>query len=239
MDEVIIERPRWNRGKTGKGRYQERARLDPEALPTKERMKLRHGSKELNENLAPLRRFLARRVGRSWNTVHQEISAQLSMASAVQKHVLDHLRQFVELHPVMIDGVPHEPVALGSARDDYRPVRGFYVCPQTGILRATPSVRRWPRKPPPFPREDARALDPATQLHRLEGVWYRITLAPVPTSPVAAAGCFDVVLRKALGERGVRDYDGALYQTYGRRDRYAVAKVQLGSRALKRWLATG
>jgi hypothetical protein len=118
--------------------------------PTKLRMGPRMRSKWLNENLAPLRRFLRRRVGQPWNTVHAEICAHIQCDSAVQKHVLDHLRHYVELHPVFIDGVPHHAQARRFGRADghgYPPLsdygRSFYVCPQTGTLQ---HVRRQPRR---------------------------------------------------------------------------------------------
>jgi hypothetical protein len=103
-------------------------------------MWFRGKTKSFNENLAPLRRFLERRIGRPWNAVWSELREFLSPKSAVQKHVFDHVVQFVERNPVMIDGSPHRPEACGSHRDSYWPLstyglHGFYVCPRTGILR--------------------------------------------------------------------------------------------------------
>ena len=75
----------------------------------------RGSSKHLNENLAPLKRFLARRVGRPWSRVYAEICEHIALRSAVQKHVLDHLHQFVKTAVVLIDGRPHEALAYGPA----------------------------------------------------------------------------------------------------------------------------
>jgi hypothetical protein len=135
MFEVIIERPRWNGWRLPKGRRKEHRRK-LEASP-REPMSIGRGSKALNENLAPLRRFLLRRVGRPWDAVRGEICARIRPASAVQMHVLEHVKQMVEEHAVLIDGVPHHPEAWGRK---YRPLgwnrwRGFYVCPETGVLR--------------------------------------------------------------------------------------------------------
>ena len=52
----------------------------------------RGGLKLLNENLAPLRRYLERQVGRPWDKVYSEIAEGLRVASTVQRHVRDHLR---------------------------------------------------------------------------------------------------------------------------------------------------
>ena len=140
MFEIIIERPRYGARMRPKGRYRTTRRTNPEALPCKEPMWFRGKTKELNENLAPLRRFLERRVGRPWDAVWSELREFLSPKSAVQKHVFDHVEQYVERNPVMIDGIPHNPEASGSKRDRYWPLsmyswRGFYVCPRTGLLR--------------------------------------------------------------------------------------------------------
>jgi hypothetical protein len=146
MFEIIIERPRVKGGWRKPGRPPR----DPESLPRCEPMG-RRGDKQLNENLAPLVRFLTRRLGQPWDEVHSEIAATLSLRSAVQKHVLDHVRQMVLLHPLMLDGRPFYPAA-SSGR--YQPLEGrwrFYVCPRTGRLNAAPP--RPPRKPlVPTPR---------------------------------------------------------------------------------------
>lgn len=138
MFEVIIERPRRGGGwLKGKRRGERTARAFDRAA-AKAGMHVLGGSKSLNENLAPLMRFLRRREGKPWDKVRSEICAVISMASAVQKHVLDHVRQLVEENPVMIDGRPHDPAARGGT---YVPLRWherwprFYVCPKTGLLR--------------------------------------------------------------------------------------------------------
>jgi len=141
MFEIIIERPRLGRSvRRSGGRHDARAKADPESAPRWEPVWYRGNTRCLNENLAPLRRFLAARVGRPWDAVWSEIRASLSPSSAVQKHVFDHVLQYVERNPVMIDGVPHHPDASGSKRDKYFPLRshgkwgGFYVCPRTGLF---------------------------------------------------------------------------------------------------------
>ncbi len=138
MFEVIIERPRWQGGRAKKKRAEERSERALERASNKVPMGRGRGTKTLNENLAPLRRFLGSRVGRPWNSVRSEMCAVLSMSSAVQKHVMMHLKDFVEESPVMIDGRPHHPAAMGGK---YFPVSTsrrwsqFYVCPRTGLLR--------------------------------------------------------------------------------------------------------
>jgi hypothetical protein len=146
MFEVIIERPRWgSRVASHKGRHGERTERALDRAPTKLGMRRLGRSKELNENLAPLRRFLRSRVGKPWNEVRSEMGAVLSMSSAVQKHVLDHVRRYVEENPLMIDGQPHHPIAWGGRHyplTSYGRWATFYVCPRTGLLREAPSQTR-------------------------------------------------------------------------------------------------
>lgn len=78
MAKVIVERPRrgWDGG-------HKKPRGDLDSLPTKVGMKREIiGEKYLNENLSPLRRFLASQVGRPWNKVYADISAYLRPAKS-------------------------------------------------------------------------------------------------------------------------------------------------------------
>jgi hypothetical protein len=141
MFEVIIERPRVNRGyNRPKGRRGE-ARRQQEAPVRESTSRHRGGSKVLNENLAPLRRFLRSRVGRPWNDVHSEICSLLNVRSAVQKHVLDHVKDMVEVNVVLVDGRPHHAAGhlFAGALIVRSRWRGFYVCPRTGLL----CLSRW------------------------------------------------------------------------------------------------
>src|SRR5438874_10641294 len=90
---------------------------------------LRGDSKQLNENLAPLRRYLARQVGRPWNKVYAEIAANLRVDNAVQQHVRDHLRDFVALKP-------RRDVTRGGFRGSLW-WQELYVEPKTGLLCRT------------------------------------------------------------------------------------------------------
>lgn len=137
MSKKLVERPRFP-GRPRKGRA-----LPLEDLPKREGMSRGRGTKRFNENLAPLRRFLERRVGRPWDQVYGEIRARLSPSSAVHMHVLQHLDEMVEKHAILIDGRPHHRSGYGGCQ----PLRGsrwdrFYVCPQTGRLAQYSRPRR-------------------------------------------------------------------------------------------------
>jgi hypothetical protein len=144
MFEVIIERPRGGAGREKGNRRGERTERAFERAPKREGMGMGRGTKWLNENLAPLRRFLRRRTGKPWSRVSSEMSAVLSMRSAVQKHVMDHVRQYVEEDVVLVDGKPHYSHSRhgrsGPLECHPRWPR-FYVCPRTGLLREAPHLR--------------------------------------------------------------------------------------------------
>ena len=240
MFEVIIERPRIGASwpDRTKGRKAEIARLHPDLAPSREPMSIGRGSKHLNENLAPLRRFLERNVGRPWDAVRAEICAHIAARSAVQKHVLDHVKDMVEVNPVLINGEPHYPTGEGPRRDRYRPIRGyrswrFYVCPTTGrLLAPAPDTSRRKKKDQP-PRPDVRPLDKMREARQINGVWYLVTFAEVPKEPALFRASYDVVLRARLNEPSLFSWNGALHEAYGAFDRYAVAKRQLSKREVR------
>jgi hypothetical protein len=240
MFEVIIERPRVGASwpDRTKGRRAEIARLHPDLAPSREPMSIGRGSKHLNENLAPLRRFLEQNVNRPWDAVRSEICAHLTMGSAVQKHVLDHVKDMVEINPVMIEGRPHHPLAEGPRRDRYRPLRAyrswqFYVCPTTGLLKApAPDGSRRKTKERPA-TDDVRPVGDMREARRIDGVWYLVTFAKVPQASATWRDCYDMVLRARLSEPGLFGWCGALRQTYGDSDRYAVSKRQLSKREIR------
>ena len=98
MAKVIVARSRIIDSVRRRGR----ARSDdllPKAVGLRRDAMEHRGFKALNENLAPLRRYLERQVGRSWNQVFSEIASILRPTSTVQQHVRDHLKDFVALKP--------------------------------------------------------------------------------------------------------------------------------------------
>lgn len=153
MAQVIVERPRanghWARTFSERRHAFERGsrdRSDHDVLA--KQMPMRFGrTRYLNENLAPLKKFLRSAVGRPWRLVYSEICAHLATRRAVDVHVRDHLADFVdrtqwhrgELWIVDRHGHFSERVADPPryARRDR-----FFVCCVTGLLRARPAPRR-------------------------------------------------------------------------------------------------
>lgn len=158
MFQVIIERPRGGGGWAKAGRRAEKTARAWDRAPKHAGMKGARGrrTKWLNENLAPLIRFLRSHVGRPWSLVRSELTSVLSMSSAVQKHVLDHVRQLVSERVLSKDGALYD--ATGSWRLDgnNRFRGGFFVCPRTGLLRDAAALSRRSRRASTPPAQTAQ-----------------------------------------------------------------------------------
>jgi hypothetical protein len=253
MYELIIERPRWGSRWLKYPRRAKRvdakvtADRDPDSLPSK--MGMQRGAKaarvykSLNENLAPLRRYLESQVNRPWDKVWSEISANLQSGNTVQQHVRDHVRDFVAYNTFVRDGTIY---LVGRSGGPYRLSDGgyrMYVDPRTGILRRNKHYKSWQGKrrdeATQAGRERAarmREIAPDTQLHKFEDRgWWEVKLAPMPIVRTPQPGTHryyetyepvtDVVLAAKLS-------DLPADELYGRHGVYAVAKRQLSRKEI-------
>lgn len=230
MSKVIVERPRLGGGARlpkGDRRRSQSSCIDD--VPLQEGMRRRwsrSGSyKSLNENLAPLRRFLQRRVGRPWDNVFSEICEHLRITSAVQKHVRDHLHDLVAIH-VKLDGRIIRPKAGRSswgADEIYQP---FYVHPRTGYLRANPRKSKTLYRDRP---RDYIVIDDLRQIRRVNEIWYAVKLAPLPKN---GPSVWDAILRISL--QYTSETARNLTNLYGSVV-YASSKRQLNSREIRNY----
>jgi hypothetical protein len=140
IQKVIVERPRllrgrWKNKKTGLClTSQQKARAldaaeDYDSGPG--RAPSRQHEKKLNENLAPLERYLMRQVGRPWDKVYGEIRGSIDARSATGLHVLQHLPDYVAVKTFLKNGEVFSVGRWGGAS----PVRGLYVDPKSRLLR--------------------------------------------------------------------------------------------------------
>ena len=255
MFEVIIERPRWG-SRMGHPRRARRmdakitAVRDPDVLLSKLGMqrgaKFARASKMLNENLAPLRRYLEKQVNRPWDKVWSDICENLLTASTVQQHVRDHIVDFVGLHSFVRDGVVFVATRHGTlqplAESHYR----LYVDPRSGLLRKNKRYKSWQAKRREMQDAAAkyratrmRELAPGLQAHRLDdNCWWEIRLAPIPTKVVtwpAPKGETRQYLRPDVFTDVVKSAKLSklpIEELYGRPGVYAVAKRQLSRKEI-------
>lgn len=197
MSKVLVERPRLgvkSRRVRKKGYRRALARdVDAEReLPRERITALRGNTTHFNEHLGPLRRFLNARVGRHWDAVYSELCEHIDRGNVVQKHILTHLFHYVEVHAVLVDGVPHHP--HGHRKGPLPPIRGryrWYVCPKSGLLKRAKNEsnaearERWLPKPPPPPMQ---VWVGKSELVRRwpDGRWEMLTMRPIRAQPGAA-----------------------------------------------------
>ena len=163
------------------------------------------------------------------------------MTSAVQKHVMDHLKQYVMTSTWMGTdgrvwgaGWHGRPVAIVPS---YRP--DFYVHPKTGLLAEAPTRARKAKRQSVMPSDPlVRRLSTLRQLRRIDGVWFDVELRKLPegdtmwaTGPVV----WDVVARCTTRKNGAFGYaDERPMRIEWRRGYYAYAKRQLSKREIVR-----
>jgi hypothetical protein len=216
-------------------------------------MRAGYDSRGLNENLAPLRRYLLAQLGRPWNNVFSEICAGIDGCSTVQQHVHQHIHEFIAVDVEVRDGrlidVGNRGGYLGRGRSISQEL---YVDPRTGLICLNRHYR--------FSRRDAtrdllretaevaagrRTVDERTLFLRVEGIWYLVELGVLPKERVVqsvvdstrrrrvfAEPRYDVVLRRAVS-RSVQADLKQCKLLYGSTDFYAQSKRQLSSREIK------
>ncbi len=181
MAKVIVERPRFKPWRLDNPKPSIDIDTElPAFVGIRRPYEERNQAKELNENLAPLRRYLFKQVGRPWDKVYGEISAHLRADNPVQQHVRNHLRDFVETVP--------DPKSYfrQKTRDAIHSGRPLFVDPQTGLLCRSDEVpqakaARRARANKPKPPIDRVRLSDEIELQRIDGLWFEVRLAPVPT----------------------------------------------------------
>jgi hypothetical protein len=232
MSKIIVERPRMGRSSVGlrPGRTRVvvgddgeplRAVREPSGKPRK--------TKTLNENLAPLKRYLAANVGRPWNKVFSEVSEHLKPTSTVQQHVRDHLADFVAIKTRMRAGKVMTSGRWGGEQTLEASYYRYYVHPRTGLLRKNETRVSWQRARKLKQAEAAaavahrmRVIDSKTQLHLFDGAWWEVKLAGIGDGHEA-----DVVLRAKLSALPPEEL-------YGLHNIRACAKRQLNKAEKKK-----
>ena len=214
-----------------------------------------YGYRDLNENLAPLRRYLHSQVGRPWSKVFSEICATIDRRSAVQRHIYQHIDQLIATRVEIRDGRLIECGKFGPS-----PLRAsgeLYVDPRTGLIRRTKAAAlarasERERRQEPDIEARRRILDECTQLLKLEDAWFRVSVEPLPKGkiPTSANGPtrqreiplfrFDVVMRELASRTDERRVSGTSdgrwrrrLWLYGSGELYAFRKRQLSKREIK------
>jgi hypothetical protein len=225
MAKVIVERPRRGGGVKFPRNAASWQRTAPEEWPNRQSIRRCWGAhqKFLNENLAPLRRFLRRRCGRPWDLVYSEISQRIDASSAVQLHVLQHLFDYVCVDTTLR---PRDGAVCDSTGEPLQYWRTFYVHPVTRILCPKERPPRW-RWRHVTDERDVVQKDASHQFRRVNGIWYEVTIAPIPQQGEAAL--WDVIQHKTVNFLTFGEWIYSGVHRY-----YAAAKRQLNKREIRR-----
>jgi hypothetical protein len=245
MFKVIVERPR--RGKSTDGCVRQlRDDLDgPDFLG----MRIGYGHRWLNENLAPLRRYLQSQVNRPWDKVYGDLRTHIDSRSTVKQHILQHLSDFVAINTYIQNNEIWCSDGSGSWHGGPKPLKSsrqpLFVKPSTGILLPNKfaQLARVERKEKRIQASNCadrrRVIGDTEQLLLLNGIWYRVAIAKLqcaqgrsrPTKHWCA-------IRKALvsfenGDSFAGDMHKGNNWLFGAADLYAVSKQQLAKRELR------
>jgi len=249
MYKVIVERPR--RWKAGDGTAA-RLRRDFDG-PMRLGTRMGYGRPRLNENLNPLRRYLHAQIGRPWNKVFSEICAHIDRRNTVQKHIHQHIRDFIATDVAVREGRLVDLAPRWAVhRSDSGISQALYVDPGTGLIRPNKIRRAWRRVLAERRRcaqteiaSRCRVVDERTLLMLLDGVWFRIGLELLPSETcvqrvvdghlqkhVIAQPRYDVVLRRIIS-RNLHPAPRHCEQVYGSSELFAASKRQISTREIK------
>lgn len=205
MFKVIVQRPRSGRSWASKSKLRYVKGEGPRRM-TGKRIVIENDcrTKHLNENLAPLKRYLHKQRGRKWNDVFSEICARLDTGSTVKMHVRDHIGDFIERN-IRRDA---QGQYWASGRwDTPQPVSQWselYVDPQDGIIKETrllcrklglPTQREyWRKQRLSYDQHGGkiktlRKITDTLYLVQKDGIWYIFELASLPLTPSGYGYC--------------------------------------------------
>lgn len=175
MHKIIVERPRFRRttAKALKGTHRQarkRGRYgNLEDLPLVDKTEK---TKYPSDNLAPLRRFFLKSVGRPWNKVHSELSKMAGRGmNPVNNHIFQHIDEMVPKNVVLGADGPLVRTRWGRLHK-LRP-NDMYVHPDTGLICIVKNQRR-------EPSEDKRTvigLNAKDYALKLDGIWFKFAMA--------------------------------------------------------------
>ena len=186
MDRLLVQRPRYQGWNTERASYR-RQRFNLQDLEVYEdedgskvvdlddggrhgAMSRGRGTKELNEYLAPLRRYLESQVNRPWDKVYSDIRENVRFDSAVQLHILQHIYGYVEKEVFEEGGRIFNTVAtVWSDRLELRDGE-MYVHPRTGLLL------KYKRKKAGSQIPEATVIQVSNRVFyvKFDGLWFEV-----------------------------------------------------------------
>lgn len=226
LHELTIERPRGGMRLSSRRLKGVRKTLDrltdvasEDGLLSPYFIKVRGKTKHFSDHLAPLRQFLYSQLGQPWDRIYSELCQSLDSSTLSGQHILSHLWDYVERYVEIVDGIPCRKSSTYRGRElgKWRYYQ-FYIHPDTGVLCLAERIP----KAPPKPVDDFIKLDAYHHYRRVDGIWYHMTVANLPSF-----GCFwDVMLKEFVSrERGKSTYIIQKRQCNKKEVRWILAKL--------------
>ena len=201
-------------------------------------------TKSLNENLNPLKRYLASQVGRPWRKVFSEISEHLKPTSTVQQHVRDHLEDFVAVRTRSLKGVVWAETRWGRPLPISETGHLYYVHPRTGLLLKNETRVSWKQAERNARKREEeerakrrRVIDATTQMHLFNDAWWEVKLAKLNRyrkRDPHTGGYYTAQDRYTDVVHSAKLSGLPAEMLYGQHDVYACAKRQLSKAEIKR-----
>lgn len=249
---MLTERSLYSRNKTLVKSRTRNQPVDLEAgVPQRESMSQQHKGLSWDRKnykgfwRTPLERYLTKAVGQNWDKVYSDLRQMFS--GNLSHSVLDTVRNWVCTNAYLAsDGDVRFQSGYSADETTNETCFRFYVHPVTRSLTkvvaktAGNQERRsmfstpWRRSQY---REDYRELTADTQLHCVQGIWYKVKLGSISAALENArfesniGYTYDAIAHKPLYQ--VMGYE--LKQLYGKSDVYGVSKQQLSTQQLRKY----
>ena len=156
---------------------------DGDNRPQREGISRRYGysRKSFNENLNPLKGQVRKAVGRPYGKFYSELCKIFDKRSVINQHILQHLKDYLSTDVYIgNDGqlwARVSPWPDAPLREAWR--IEFYVDPRDGIIKKNKwhtSRRQHYARRPSKAEELSIEVDAYTQLRRVDGSWYEVSL---------------------------------------------------------------
>lgn len=243
MFKVIVERPRHGSRSAPKIKNRHDPDQERKQVGMKRAVQERSGGwKSLNENLAPLKRYLGKQKGRPWSKVYAEISKQLAPGHTVKDHVRDHLEDFIVIR-----------VSIGKKGEWLRNTKNYanaiplhewwpelYVDPNDGIIKETARLRKKLGIKIAVYRDPNSAHCPESQVDigyqachlKINGVWYLVHYGDPVMDPKPGAKDMIEVWIPGIWQRARENDEGQILWVW-LIDKQQLKKAELKKAGLK------
>lgn len=224
----------------------------------REGMKTRHdwnwNQKTFNEHLSPLYGNIRKAVGRKWNDFFSELNNVFDTRSVVNRHILLHLYDRIDVDNVYVD---HDGELMVRSKYSQRcsPLKDegseFYVDPRDGIIKFNRQYKSYETKKRERAAQDAadqlkvrRVVDDLTELRLIDGIWFEVKFEhkkPVSRNGVRTARYMSTYSSRNLPKHTIPEVSWIYPLTYDvvlkKSDYYtkpAISKRTLSHKELKR-----